>query len=248
MNPCLDCRILLFKKAKELMQKEGASFVVTGEVLGQRPMSQHRQALRLIEKESGLDGLVLRPLCARLLPETIPERELWVNRAKLLGFSGRSRRMQMDLAKTFHIRDYPCAAGGCLLTDPAFSRRIKDLIAHGKLDSPNVELLKLGRHFRLAQNTKLVVGRDEKENTRLFGLLEEGDHLFTPRNIAGPTALARGDLSKELIHLACGITCRYCDLNGSKTAEMIYKRFPGQEEKILEASALGEEEFAGLRI
>lgn len=118
MNPCIDCRIFMLKKAKALMEKSGASFLITGEVLGQRPMSQRRDAMRLTEKEAGLDGLILRPLSAKFLPVTIPEKEGWVNRESLLNFQGRSRKPQMELAAYFGIRDYPCPAGGCLLTDP----------------------------------------------------------------------------------------------------------------------------------
>ena len=224
MNPCIDCRILLFKKAKELMQREGASFVITGEVLGQRPMSQHRQALKIIEQESGLEGLVLRPLSAKLLPETIPEKEGWVSREKLLNFSGRTRRPQMALAKNFEIKDYPCSAGGCLLTDPGFSQRMKDLLKYEELNLNNVELLKLGRHFRIAQNAKLIVGRDELENERLASLAKAGDYLFMPKDIAGPTALGRGVFNTDLIQLSCGITSRYCDLDGRTTADIVYKK------------------------
>jgi len=130
MNPCIDCRIFMLKRAKAYMEGSGASFLVTGEVLGQRPMSQRRDAMRLIEKEGGLDGLILRPLSAKFLPPTIPEKEGWVDREKLLAIQGRSRKPQIRLAEAFGIRDYPCPAGGCLLTDPQFAKRMKDLIVH----------------------------------------------------------------------------------------------------------------------
>lgn len=224
MNPCIDCRILLFKKAKETMQKEGAAFIITGEVLGQRPMSQHKQALKLIEKESGLEGLVLRPLSAQLLPETIPEKQGWISRDKLLNFSGRTRKPQMHLADTFNIKDYPCASGGCLLTDPQFAKKVKDLIAHQEFELKNVELLKLGRHFRISKATKLVVGRDEKENEHLSRLIKEGDYLFTPLDTAGPTALGRGEFGEELIRLTGSIICRYCDRDGKATTDIVYRR------------------------
>ena len=249
MNPCIDCRILMLRKAKEFMQEIGAKFIVTGEVLGQRPMSQHKQALKVIEKESGLEGLVLRPLSARLLPETIPEREGWVARDKLLNFSGRTRKPQIDLAKTFNIKDYPCAAGGCLLTDPGFAKRVKDLINYGELSLNNVELLKIGRHFRISENTKLAVGRNKKENEELVNLSKENDYLFFPNEgLAGPTSLGRGNFSEDLIKLSCSITCRYCDLDGKTDADIIYKRIPEKEDRIFKVSPVDDAELRSLRI
>ncbi|MEI6631041.1 MAG: tRNA 4-thiouridine(8) synthase ThiI [bacterium] len=249
MNPCIDCKILMFTKAKELMKELGASFIVSGEVLGQRPMSQHRQALELIEKKSGLEGLLLRPLSAKLLLETLPEKEGWINREKLLNFGGRTRRPQMELANRFNIKDYQNPAGGCLLTDPQFSRRLKDLIQHRQLGLENIELLKLGRHFRLEDQAKLVVGRDEKENNELLGLTKEGDYLFMPPlEVAGPTCLGRGEFSRELLELAGSIACRYCDSNGSPAMTMGYRRIPEQEEKIIEARPIEEDKLKALRI
>lgn len=222
MNPCIDCRILLFRKAKEAMEKERASFVITGEVLGQRPMSQRLNAMKLIEKEAGLEGLVLRPLSARVLESTIPEKELWIERDKLLAISGRGRREQFSLAKEFGINDYPCPSGGCLLTDPEFSRRLKDLIKHNQFTLEEVQLLKIGRHFRISETAKLIVGRNEKENERLANLSKEGDYLFLPTDeLAGPVALGRGTFSDDFLRLSSSITCRYCDLNGNTEADII---------------------------
>jgi tRNA U34 2-thiouridine synthase MnmA/TrmU len=249
INPCIDCKILMLRRAKELMQDWGAAFVVTGEVLGQRPMSQYRRALNIIERESGLEGLVLRPLSAKLLPETTPEKEGWVNRNRLLDFQGRSRRPQMTLADSFHIRDYPNAAGGCLLTDPEFSKRLKDLMQCGELNINNIELLKLGRHFRLNERVRLVVGRDEKENAELLRLAKDNDYLLFPNaELAGPTSLGRGEFNADLIMLASSITCRYCDLNGRPQAEIIYRRIPETEENRIKASAIFENELNSLRI
>lgn len=248
MNPCLDCRILLFKKARETMPKVGASFVISGEVLGQRPMSQHKQALKIIEKESGLEGLVVRPLSAKLLPETIPEKQGWVARDKLLNFNGRTRKPQIHLAKEFELKDYPCASGGCLLTDPQFAKKVKDLLSLGELNLSNVELLKVGRHFRLSANAKLVVGRDEKENERLINLTKDGDYLFMPAEIAGPTVLGRGTFNPELIELSGNIISRYCDLDGKVTAEIIYSKIPEPEKKALKASPINETALFSLRI
>lgn len=248
MNPCIDCRILKFKEAKVFMQEIGADFILTGEVLGQRPMSQHRKALSIIEKESGLEGLVLRPLSAKLLPETIPEKKGWVDRTKLLALSGRSRKMQLNLANTLNIKDYSCPAGGCLLTDPEFARRIRDLMLHDGLNLNNVELLKLGRHFRLSKNTRLVVGRNEKENARILELAKEPDVVFSPLKLAGPTALARGLLDNDLINLCSKVVCRYCDLNGSINADIVYRALPDKEDKTLTVEPIGEAELAVFRI
>ncbi|MDD5154948.1 MAG: tRNA 4-thiouridine(8) synthase ThiI [Candidatus Omnitrophica bacterium] len=248
MNPCIDCRILKFKKAKIFMQERGADFILTGEVLGQRPMSQHRKALDIIEKESGLEGLVLRPLSARLLPETIPEKRGWVDRNRLLSISGRSRRPQFELANTMNIKDYACPAGGCLLTDPEFTKRIRDLMSYGTLDINNAELLKVGRHFRLSENTRLVVGRNEKENARIQGLAKEQDTVFWPLNLAGPSALTRGALDTGLIELSSKIVCRYCDLNGNANADIAYRAVGDKEDKIMTVTPVAEETLSGLRI
>lgn len=248
MNPCIDCRILSFSKAREHMAQTGARFVITGEVLGQRPMSQHKQALETIERESGLKGLVLRPLSARLLAETIPEREGWVDRNRLLDICGRGRRSQIGLAKNLDIKDYPCAAGGCLLTDPEFSKRIRDLIAFSELNVNNVELLKIGRHFRLSSQARFIVGRDEQENMRLTGLAKDDDYLFRPFEVKGPFALGRGIFDEDKIKSCGAITSRYCDLDGSDRARIIYRRLPLAKEYMFEAVALDENSIKNLRI
>lgn len=249
MNPCIDCKIMMLSKARALMQELGVAFIITGEVLGQRPMSQHKQALGVIEKKAGLEGLLLRPLSAKLLPETIPEQKGWVDRSKLLNFSGRSRRPQMELAKELNIKEYSNPAGGCLLTDPEFAKRLKELIAHQELNLENIELLKIGRHFRISPETKLVVGRNEKENEQLTGLVKADDYLFMPtEKIAGPTSLGRGKFNGELIKFCSSITCRYCDLNGATEAEIIYRKIPEKEDNILEVSVIEQNQFISLRI
>src|SRR5574341_332534 len=174
-NPCVDCRIFMMRKAKEIMEREGADFVFTGEVLGQRPKSQRRDTLRIIERESGLDGRLLRPLSAKLLPPTIPEREGLVDREKLLDISGRSRHRQVELARELGIADWPQPAGGCCyLTDEAFARKFFDILgareAAGqprRLSREDVVLLSTGRHFRISPRARLVVGRSEVENALL---------------------------------------------------------------------------------
>jgi tRNA U34 2-thiouridine synthase MnmA/TrmU len=248
LNPCIDCKILMLSKAREMLPKWGANFVITGEVLGQRPMSQNRATLQVIEKGCGLSGYLLRPLSAKLLDETIPEKELWVRRDELLGLSGRSRKPQIELAKDLGIADYQQPAGGCLLTDPGFSQRMRELLRHEGLTLENIELLKIGRHFRLSDRTKLVVGRNEKENAALLGLRQERDCVFMPpEDMAGPTGLGRGVFSAELLKLSCAILARYCDLNGAGEAKIICRNGSGKE-SIIVTSAAAEEQLAAFRI
>jgi tRNA-uridine 2-sulfurtransferase len=249
MNPCIDCKILMLRKAKELMLGLGARFVVTGEVLGQRPMSQHRQALMQIAKEAGLEGLVLRPLSARLLGKTIIENEGLVDSRSLLDFNGRSRKPQVELAKSFNIKEYAQPAGGCLLTDSEFAKRLKDIIKHKELNLDNAGLLKIGRHFRISPEAKLVVGRDEGEDKELGVLAKDGDWLFYPdEQLAGPTSLGRGNFSKELIKLSCEITCHYCDLPDDDQAGIVYKSVLENKEYRISVSKMTAEELAGFRI
>jgi tRNA U34 2-thiouridine synthase MnmA/TrmU len=223
MNPCLDCRIIMLKKTKEFMSEIGASFVITGEVLEQRPMSQKRHLLRLVEKESGLEGLILRPLSAKMLDETIPEKQGLVDRAQMLDICGRSRKGQIELVKEFGINDYPCPAGGCLLTDPNFCRRLKDLMKYNAQFTLNdVLLLKLGRHFRLNPELKLIVGRNELENSSLLNLVKSGDSVFRPKEeIAGPTAIARGKMVCQDRQMAVNIVSRYCDKLENEPTQII---------------------------
>ena len=216
-NPCIDCRISMIHSTREVMTQTNASFIITGEVLGQRPMSQHLRALKLIEKETNLQGLILRPLSAKVLDETIPEKNKWVDREKLLAISGRSRKEQISLADIYEIKDYPCPAGGCLLTDPAFSARMKDLLKHNPDFVLNdVLLLQVARHFRLSDNLKLAVGRNEPENQTITNLAKPADVLLETVDYMGPVALLRGDFSAADIRLAGGITARYADTKNAK--------------------------------
>ncbi len=248
MNPCIDCRILFFRKAKEIMSQIGASFIITGEVLGQRPMSQHKRQMDIIEKESGLEGLVVKPLSAKLLPPSIPEKMGWINRERLLNIEGRSRKIQIALAKEFGINDYPCAAGGCLLTDQIFAKKIKDLMEHNELNLPNIQLLKAGRYFRLSREAKLVVGRDEGENELLARLAQDNDYFFWPSHINGPSAIGRGVFNSDLIGLSCKIAARYCDRDGDSHATISYRKPSEVKEESVSVSALSEDELSKLRI
>ncbi len=224
MNPCIDCRIFMLKKAKAYMEAVGASFIITGEVLGQRPMSQRRDSMRLIEKEAGLEGSILRPLSAKLLPASIPEKEGWVDRERLLNIEGRSRKPQIRLADHFGIQDYPCPAGGCLLTDPGFSRRMKDLIFHHPDFSLNdVHLLKMGRHFRLSPHLKLVVGRNEEDNRKIQTFAQEEDILLKVSKFPGPLSVLRGKPDEGDIEKVAAITAHYSKAKGLGKIEVTYK-------------------------
>ncbi len=220
-NPCIDCRIFMVKKAKEYMNKIKASFLITGEVLGQRPMSQRKDVLTIIEKESKMQGLILRPLSAKLLKPTIPEEKGWVDRSKLLNISGRSRKKQIELANNFNIKDYLTPAGGCLLTDPAFSRKMADLLKFkGDFGLHEIELLKVGRHFRLNSESKLIIGRNESENSKLLKLAKIEDLIFSPIRVKCPVAIGRGDFNKENKTLACKIIAKYCKDSSFQTIKL----------------------------
>ncbi len=246
LNPCIDCRILMHKKAKEYMEEIGASFVITGEVLAQRPMSQHKAALKIIERESGLEGFVLRPLSANLLPPSIPEKKGWVKREKLLNISGRSRKPQMALAKDYNIGDYPCPAGGCLLTDSGFARRMKDLMAHSEITLNDIELLKVGRHFRLSHSCKIIIGRNKEENENLLKLSKAGDMCFGPIEVKGPIGIGRSDFDQTTIFLSSQIMARYSDGNGE--VGIGYQRLPKGEKGLLRAKPMKDSELQNFRI
>lgn len=247
MNPCIDCRILFFRKSRELMAQAGASFIITGEVLGQRPMSQFRRQMETIERESGLEGLVVRPLSAKLLAPTIPEKNGWISRERMLEIAGRSRKPLIALARELGINDYPCAAGGCLLTDPKFAGRIRDLIDHGELDNQNINLLKSGRYFRLSHGAKLIVGRDEDENRMLTMLAKDGDFLFEPQGINGPVAVGKGSFTPDLLAVSCQIVARYSDREGADHADIAYRRLPDGQGTAISSGCLEDEELARLR-
>jgi len=198
MNACIDCRIYMLRKVKEMMPEMGASFVITGEVLGQRPMSQQRHTIRLIEKESGLQDLILRPLSAQHFAPTLPEREGVVDRDKLLNISGRGRKPQFELAEQLGVTDYPCPAGGCLLTDKVIAARLRDLFDHtSDYNHTDLVLLTLGRHYRLHPDLKIILGRNQEENERLISIVKDGQSVFEPEDFRGPTILALGLLDTE---------------------------------------------------
>ena len=202
----------MLKRAAALMESVGAKFLATGEVLGQRPMSQHLRALQEVEKASGLEGLILRPLCAKLLEPTIPEKEGWVDRERLLAISGRTRREQFRMAREAKLSYTPSPAGGCLLTDPGYSKRLKDFLSNGgKLTAHSATLLRYGRYCRLSPSAFLMVGRDKAENDQLESLQDGEETAFRQVNCMGPVGVGCGDFSGETLDAALALMARYTD-------------------------------------
>ncbi len=212
MNPCLDCKIFMVNKAKQWITENGFDFIITGEVIGQRPMSQRKSTMPIISKQSGADDLLLRPLCARNLPETLPEREGWVNREKLHSITGRSRKPQMVMAKEFGFDEYAQPAGGCcFLTDKSYSAKLVDLWQNRgskEYEMDDVILLKVGRHIRPDAHYKIIVARDEGEGRFLQGYKNDFTSLYCESH-PGPLALIDGSPSAEDLHVAAKITARY---------------------------------------
>ena len=243
VNPCIDCRILLLKRAREYAQSISADFFISGEVLGQRPKSQHLAALRLIEEEAGLEKMILRPLSALLLEPTIPETRGWVDRNKLLSVSGRSRKPQIILAEKLGIKDYACPAGGCLLTDPVIAARVKEALSLGEFTKELIPFLQAGRHFRLPDGNRFIVGRNEKES--VFLLSRKGEK----------TVLEAADLPS-----AAGILWRPLESSGAAAAGIIlyYSKEKGEggrvrimsggNEKIVTVRKISAEELEKIRI
>ena len=210
VNPCVDCRIYLLRKAKEYMSECGADFVITGEVLGQRPMSQRRDTLRVIERESGLEGLLLRPLSAQHFEPTIPEQEGWVDREKMLAIKGRSRKELFQLADDLDVRNYPCPAGGCLLTEISFVPKVKDIFNHcDDLNLRDFRMLKIGRHFRIGPRTKVIIGRDENDNRLLEAAMLPGETSLFWMDGNTPAGVIMGTQDENCLDLASRILLRY---------------------------------------
>ncbi len=212
LNPCIDCHTLMLQVAGRRMEEEGADFLFTGEVLGQRPMSQGRQSLHVVAKNAGYPDRILRPLSAKLLPETAPEREGKVDRSRLLDIQGRGRKQQMELAARYGIDSYPPPAGGCLLTDPMFTRRLRDLFdRRPDPEIREIEHLKVGRHFRLNESDRAVVGRNAMDNATIEHLAVSGDALFRMAQYPGPTVLVPGGGDEAARLTAAGLCARYSD-------------------------------------
>jgi tRNA-uridine 2-sulfurtransferase len=218
VNPCIDCRIHRLSKAKRIMEETGASFIATGEVVGQRPMSQRRECLNIIEKRSGLKGLILRPLCAKILRPTIPEERGWIKRDDMLDIWGRGRKGQMAYAERFGL-SYPMPAGGCLLTHARTAERYADLAGNNPDFSLNeFKLLAYGRHFRLGPTLRLVQARDDSENDPVYALVLPSDAVLLLRDFPGPVGILRGAATDAEVRLACSIFVKYTRARMAATA------------------------------
>jgi len=245
MNPCIDCRIFMLKKAKKYAGETRAAFIFTGEVLDERPMSQHFEALRMIEEEAGLKNRILRPLSAKLLPETSIEKRGLVDRHKLLDIQGRSRKKQIELAKAFSIADYPCPAGGCLLTYKEFADKVRDLFKYQKrVTLKDIALLKLGRHLRFEEN-KIIVGRNEPENKTLLQMKSRSDYYFEVPNCGSPITILQGTKTKAAIEKAAALTAYYSD---EKSSEVLVKFGKDSLDKTIKVARPSKEEVEKLRI
>jgi len=226
INPCIDCHLLMIKTAGKIMKKEGYDFVATGEVLGQRPMSQNLNSLNLIEKQSGLKGLIVRPLSVKVLPPTIPEIKGMLKREDMYGISGRGRHGQIELAKKFKIKEYPSPAGGCILTDPNYSDKLSELLKRvPKFNGNDAEVIKFGRVF-WKKDLLIIVARDERECIELTKLRKKGDVVLEPNNFSGPTVLVRKyKKSSQNEMIDCGIEY-ICEYSKNVPDDFILKLLP----------------------
>ncbi len=235
MNPCLDCKIFMVNKAKQWISENGFDFIITGEVIGQRPMSQRKATMPIVAKQSGADDLLLRPLCAKNLEPTLPEREGWVDREKLHSITGRSRKPQMAMAKEFGLTDYAQPAGGCcFLTDKNYSAKLVDLWQarnSREYELDDVMLLKVGRHIRPKPHFKLIVAREEGEGRFLEGYRREYISMKCSSH-SGPLVLIDGELSAEDLYLAAGITARYGQSKNADVVDMAITQKDGSERSI----------------
>lgn len=245
-NPCMDCKVLMLKKAKELMATYDAKFIVTGEVLGQRPKSQYEDSLNTIEKAASVSGLLLRPLTAKLLPTTIVEKNGWVKSEFLFDFSGRTRTHQMNLAKNIGIVEFPWPYGGCVLTESSFAKRIQDLLDHNSFTIAYVELLTIGRQFRINDNFKLVVGRNEKDNNRLLQQAKNNDLLVEAKDFPGPLGLGKGVIDNQVKELSSRIIAYY--LRCPNLVAIDLKIFGQDKEEIINVLPLEESKITQLRL
>ncbi len=234
-NPCIDCHAYMLNTAGNLMEKLGASFIITGEVVGQRPMSQNRSALNAVDKLSGFKGYVVRPLSGKLLDETLPEREGWIEREKLLDVNGRGRIRQMELADKYGLKDYPSPAGGCLLTESNFANRLRHILhLVNEPSSQQMQILRLGRHFYISDGILLVVGRNRSENQRLENIVLDSDLLLKVADRPGPLAAVRcmkNELTRHDLEYAASIVARYSDAKQEPQAQIkVFSKSQGEIE------------------
>jgi tRNA-specific 2-thiouridylase len=246
MNPCIDCRIMMLKEVRAFLDRAEADFIITGEVLGQRPMSQRKDMLYHIDRKAGVTNCVLRPLSAKLLKVTDAEAAGIVNRELLYGFSGRSRKPQMALAEEFGLADYPSPAGGCLLTEPNYAFRLKELMTFSSSPSlRDIDLLRIGRHFRYSSLCKIIVGRDRSENDIIESLVTDKDTLLKVNGYGSPLTLVSGEITQDALKVAASLCARYSDARNNFTVDVTDFKNPGLT---LRVSVAGDEMIDALRI
>lgn len=250
MNPCIDCHAMMLNYAGRMLGEMGADFLITGEVLNQRPMSQTLGSLNVVKKESGYASKILRPLCAKNLSPTEMEMNGLVDREKLLDIKGRSRKIQMELAEHYGIEDYPSPAGGCKLTEPGFARRLRDLYTYDeKLDLNDIEILKIGRHFRISPRVYAVSTRDSSELEVMRPLIREGDLLFEASDFSGTVVLLRGSRSVGDLEIAARIAARYCKGSGLDDVAVRYGTLSDMDRKsTVHVKPASDEDLDGLLI
>ncbi len=248
INPCIDCKVLMFSKGRELMEEIGASFVVTGEVIGQRPMSQLKRSLAIIERDSGLGGLILRPLSAKVLEPTIPEKEGWVDRELLGDIEGRSRSKQMEYAQQFGITKYPQPAGGCILTEKVFAKKMRDTLNHGYESINEFWELQFGRALRLRDDAKAIAGRNERECDALIKLATSDDYIFRfSLDVPGPVVLLKGRFDEETKQLCAQIVKYFSKQKSDEVSSVEFYR-KGEDVKSVEIEPIDERFIKGMMI
>jgi len=246
MNPCIDCRIMMLREARAFVDSAEADFIITGEVLGQRPMSQRKDMLYHIDRKAGVTNCIVRPLSAKLLRVTDAEAKGIVSREMLYGFSGRSRKPQMALAEKFGLADYPAPAGGCLLTEPNYAGRLKDLMAFNPSPSlRDIDLLRIGRHFRFSPLCKIIIGRDRTENGIIESLATDEDILLKVNGYGSPLTLVSGEITQEALKVAASLCARYSDARNNFSVDVTDVNDPGF---ILRVPTAGDELIDALRI
>ncbi|WP_010293825.1 DUF814 domain-containing protein [Clostridium senegalense] len=244
MNPCIDCHAMMMRYSGELLEKFQADFIITGEVLNQRPMSQNRTALDKVKKESGIGNKILRPLCAKNLQPTEMEQQGLVDREKLLDISGRSRKVQMELAEKWGIKEYPSPAGGCKLTEPNYSKRLKDVLQNKKdVEEREIQLLRFGRHFRVSENAKIISTRTADEAEHIKKLLGKDDTIFLARDFKGSMVIGVGELSQEDIEFAAKVTARYSKGKDEKKVVVKYGKYGRPSNNIIEIETITDKEL-----
>ncbi|AKN33287.1 queuosine synthesis [Clostridium carboxidivorans P7] len=245
MNPCIDCHAMMMNYSGKMLEKYEADFIITGEVLNQRPMSQNKSSLDVVKKESGFSDKILRPLCAKNLAPTKMELEGLVDREKLMDISGRSRKVQMALAEKWGIKDYPSPAGGCKLTEPNYAKRLRDLLDKKEdIIASDLGVLKYGRHFRVSEKAKIISTRTAEEAQEIKQYLTKKDMIFLAKDFNGSMVIIIGEATEEDIEFAAKITGRYCKGKNEERIEIKYGYYKQPLDKFMEVKAATEEEIS----